>query len=325
MDCEDKSKGEYSAGPDQTGTIPGAAGQGHAHNAEHATGIPSQVGMYGAAMDRGGMDHGTGRPGPDMGQPHYAAGIPGAPPYQGAPVGGPWVQPGNSGPFMGQAVPGANGAAGQQGGSSGCDCGKDSNPDMAGNGVSGGHAPSGYAPGYAPQGAMGPQGYAPAGHFPPGRGTQFQQPSAPWAPEHGPHAAPYYAPHYPTGPRVAGAPYGPPPGMPFAAPHAHHDGPSNGHGAANRYGELYGLIREAANGQPDVSRFLNFFQTVSSDFWKGALVGTGLTLLLTNDVVKGMLSKNLAGLWGMAGASAEEQEAEEDRKAEEQAAKEGRI
>lgn len=321
MGCEDKSMGEYSARPDQTGAIPGAAGQGHAHNAEHATGIPSQVGMYGAAMDRGGMDQGTGRPGPDMGQPHYAAGIPGARPYQGAPAGGggPWVQPGNSGSSVGQAAHGANGAVGQQGGANGCDCGKDSNPAMAGNGIAGGYAPSGHAPGYAPQGAMGAQGYAPAGHYPQNSGPQFQQPFAPWAPQYGPYSAP--------GPGFTGAPYGPPTGMPSAAPHGHHDGPSGGciHGAANRYGELYGLIREAANGQPDVSRFLNFFQTVSSDFWKGALVGTGLTLLLTNDAVKDMLSKNLAGLWGMAGASAEEQEAEEDRKAEEQAAKEGRI
>lgn len=94
------------------------------------------------------------------------------------------------------------------------------------------------------------------------------------------------------------------------------------HGFAHQYGELCGLIQEAANGQPDVGRFLNFFHTVSSDFWKGALVGTALTLLLTNDQVKNFLGAGLAGLMGIMGASAEEQEAAEDRRAEQQAGKE---
>lgn len=319
MGCEDKGMDEYAARQDQMGAVPGAVGQGHAHNAEHATGIPSQVGMYGAGVDGGGV-----RPGPDMGQPHYAAGIPGAPPYQGAPIsGGPWVQPGNLGPSSGQAEQGTYGVAGQQGGSTGCDCGEDVNPAMPGNGVSGGSVPFGHAPGYAQQAPMGPQGYVSAGYYPPGSGPQYQ-PASPWAPQYQPNAAPHYAP----GPVYTGVPHGPTTGRPYAVPHAHHDGPSGGQGQggeANRYGELYGLIREAANGQPDVSRFLNFFESVSSDFWKGALVGTGLTLLLTNDAVKNMLSKSLAGLWGMAGAGAEEKEAEEDRKAEQQAAKEGKI
>jgi len=47
-----------------------------------------------------------------------------------------------------------------------------------------------------------------------------------------------------------------------------------------------------------------------------------LTLLLTNDGVKSMLSRSVAGLWGLAGSAAEEREAEEDRKAAERAAKE---
>ncbi|MFW5487145.1 MAG: hypothetical protein ACNI3A_01780 [Desulfovibrio sp.] len=90
----------------------------------------------------------------------------------------------------------------------------------------------------------------------------------------------------------------------------------------NRYGELYGLINDAAEGNPDVSRFLNFFQTSSTDFWKGALIGAGLTLLLTNDTIKGAIAGGVSGLLGVFEKSAEEREAEEDRKAEEQAAKE---
>ncbi|THB63998.1 MAG: hypothetical protein D6E12_15870 [Desulfovibrio sp.] len=96
-------------------------------------------------------------------------------------------------------------------------------------------------------------------------------------------------------------------------------------GQENRYGELFGLIQDAANGSPDVSRFMNFFQSTSSDFWKGALVGVAATLLLTNDTVKGALAGAFGGLMGFMGKSAEEQEAEEDRKAEERAAKEGQA
>ncbi len=105
--------------------------------------------------------------------------------------------------------------------------------------------------------------------------------------------------------------------FPGAAPAA-----SAAQGMENRYGELYGLIQQAADGNPDVSSFLRFFQSTSSDFWKGALVGTGLTLLLTNDTVKSTIAKTFAGIWGAMGKSAEDREAEEDRKAEEQARKE---
>lgn len=98
--------------------------------------------------------------------------------------------------------------------------------------------------------------------------------------------------------------------------------PSPGRGQENRYGELYGLIQEAANGNADVSGFLRFFQSTSSDFWKGALVGTGLTLLLTSDAAKSAISKGVAGVFGLLGKSAEDMEAEEDRKAEQRAAKE---
>jgi len=91
----------------------------------------------------------------------------------------------------------------------------------------------------------------------------------------------------------------------------------------NKYGQLYGMINEAAEGNPDVSKFLNFFQTSGADFWKGALVGAGLTLLLTNDVVKGAIAGGAANVFGWFSKSAEEKEAEEDRKAEARFAKEG--
>ncbi|TYT75175.1 hypothetical protein [Desulfobotulus mexicanus] len=122
------------------------------------------------------------------------------------------------------------------------------------------------------------------------------------------HAMPGYAPPYPNG-----APfYGPPPGT------AHAGQMPNPQDMAMHYGHLYGLIRDAANGQPDISGFMNFFQTVSSDFWKGALVGTGITLLFTTDAPKAMLAKGLAGLSGAA-ASAEQTSSENNTQPKEEA------
>jgi len=157
------------------------------------------------------------QPGPDMGQPHFSAQLPGQAPYQGAPLAGAQGDP---------AQPGA-------------------------------------------------------------------------APDSGPQAAAGYVP-----------------GQTGAA------GPAPGPAQENRYGELYGLLQDAANGNPDVNGFLNFFQTTRSDFWKGALVGAGVSLLLTNDTVKSFISKGFAGVLGAVGGRAEAAEAEEDRKAEQRAAKE---
>ncbi len=223
---------------------------------------------------------------------------------------------------------------------------------MQGQGFMGQGGPS-YAHGYPPQAyAMGPYGQGAPGMQ--GAMYGFQAPAlgprtAGYAPAwpapsrgafvpHGPGTEghhPYRTPHMGPMPQGQGTAHtAPMPQMPRMThtPHTAQGGakdscgcsgaPSPSHGFAHQYGELYGLIQEAANGQPDVGRFLNFFHTVSSDFWKGALVGTALTLLLTNDQVKTLLGRSFAGLWGMVGGSAEEREAEEDRKAEQQAARE---
>jgi hypothetical protein len=107
---------------------------------------------------------------------------------------------------------------------------------------------------------------------------------------------PGYAPPFTQGyaPGYQGAPfYGPP-------------NSASQQEMAMHYGHLYGLIREAANGQPDISGFLNFFQSVSSDFWKGALVGTGIALLFTTDAPKAILARGLAGLSGAASGKSHE-------------------
>lgn len=132
-------------------------------------------------------------------------------------------------------------------------------------------------------------------------------------------------PAQPMGQPMSGpVPYMPSPGQPGGHSDPKHLYPPQAEpGQENRYGELYGLIRQAADGNPDVSKFLNFFQTTRSDFWKGAAIGAGLTLLLTNDAVKGVIAGGVASVMGfLGGQSAEDKEAEEDRKAEERAARE---
>ena len=312
---------------------------------EHATGEISQVGMQGAAMAAKSVPQG-----PDMGQPHYASQLPGAPPYQGAPMAPDAIQAryaygekADMGASQEPQAPAARGG-GEKGGdqAAGGGCGETQSVQAEPQGYpmpgqAPQFAPQGYPmPGQAPQFA--PQGYpmpgqppkfAPQGYPMPGQAPQFAPQGAPVAEEscgkgakenpaasaaeksgHGggcckgsagtsPHGAqpmPGYAPPFTQGyaPGYQGAPfYGPP-------------NSASQQEMAMHYGHLYGLIREAANGQPDISGFLNFFQSVSSDFWKGALVGTGIALLFTTDAPKAILARGLAGLSGAASEKSHE-------------------
>lgn len=242
--------------------------QGHGHLVEHITGVPSDVGMMAADFANGGVPGSAyaQQLGPDMGQPHFSSQMPGAAPYQGAPVSGPVAFPGGGVPHPSAAM---------------------QPPQMP--------PPNGQQPGPVYPGGVAGPAYAP---YPPP--YQTAQPGQP------------YQAYQPYQPNPGAMPPPPFPGAPAA------DNKSQ----ENRYGELYGLISEAANGNADVSSFMRFFQSTSSDFWKGALVGAGLALLLTNDTVKSAIAGSFAGLWGLVGNKAEEMEAEEDRKAEERAAKE---
>lgn len=290
---------DTGGGMSQTGNAPsaGAGGpsdqaQGHAHLTEHITGIPSQVGMNAAGyvqQPAPGMP--PQQPGPDMGQPHYSSQMPGAAPYQGAPLSNQAPNMGDM-PGYGSQQPAGAQYAGQQQMPGAPQQGY---PTQGGYPQQGGYpgAPQ-FPPQFAPQGQAQqyPSQYGPAVYGPTGYGPQT-------APTYGAQQFPGMGSQQP----------GQFPGM-------------EGLGQENRYGELYGLINEAANGNADVSKFMRFFQSTSSDFWKGALIGTGLTLLLTNDTVKETLAKGFAGVMGMFSQSAEDMEAEEDRKAEEHAARE---
>ncbi|MGE4555753.1 MAG: hypothetical protein AB7D07_02915 [Desulfovibrionaceae bacterium] len=260
-----------------------AQGQNPSMGQGQAAGHPQEA-AQGAYMGQGQ----DGAQGPDMGQPHFSAQIPGAAPYQGQPGAFVYGQPMAGYYSMGEQQAGRQ--AGRQG--------------------FGGDA-MGAQGGYAPQaGAMG--GYAGAFAQAPGNGG---------APGMNPGQAMYGGQAF-AGQQGSAMDYAQAMGRQYAAsaPGVQIPGASPGYGQENRYGELYGLIQEAANGNPDVSKFLNFFTQSSTEFWKGALIGTGLTLLLTNDTVKGALSGAFASVWGAFGKSAEEMEEEEDRKAEQRLA-----
>ncbi len=323
--CEDATAHAPDATPRQ-GAVEqpgGAGGQGpeQAQGSLHAT----APGGNGSAAAAGGAQAGAQgqQSGPEMGQPHFSSQFPGAAPYQGAPLsyGGavdpmgpqPQMMGGYAGTQQPQMMGGYGGAQQPQpqmmGGYAGTQ-----QPQMMG-GYGGAQQPQ-QQPGTAPMGA--PYGFAGAeGYAQTVQGPQYQAQGGAYMPQGASQG--YYSPQGATY-TPQGAPAGAFQGyqtVPGAAPSAF-----MGTGQENRYGELYGLIQEAANGNADVSRFMQFFQNTSTDFWKGALIGTGLTLLFTNDAVKSAIARGFAGIWGAVGKKAEEAEAEEDRKAEERAARE---
>ncbi len=261
-------------------------------------GQPGQPGQYGQNGQYGQYGQ-SGRYGPDMGQPHFAAQIPGAQPYQGAPQ----AQAGYTA-FAPHFVHGAPPSAPPppQGYGAPLPGREQAQPRYARYAF----APQGPQPVQGPQAVQGAQpAYAPNGQqYGPALGYGY----APQPPYHG------YAPAPDPGPVQGQYQHHP--------HHQHHPGHEHGKGQEYRYGELYGLIQEAANGNADVAGFLRFFQSSSSDFWKGALVGGAVTLLLTNETVKNAIAGALGGVLGCLSRSAEDQEAEEDRKAEARLAKE---
>lgn len=92
------------------------------------------------------------------------------------------------------------------------------------------------------------------------------------------------------------APQGVPPQ--FAQPHHHHH-----HAAAQGvdWSQYAQSVVDGAMGE-QAGLLKNIISTVGMDdkeFWKGAMVGAAVTLLLTNDSVRGMLMQTLAGAGGM--------------------------
>lgn len=143
-----------------------------------------------------------------------------------------------------------------------------------------GQAPNAYGP--MPMGFCPPGFYPPPGYGMDPRGFQFQ----PWPGQQ--------------------AFYGPPPGMNPGEAKPGQDAagktftPEDMEAMVRQYGQLHELIQNAAKGEPDIPAFLDFFQTTGTDFWKGAVIGTILTVLATSDSARNALGSVLAGLWNAA-------------------------
>ncbi len=68
----------------------------------------------------------------------------------------------------------------------------------------------------------------------------------------------------------------------------------------HKYGQMMGLVEDLVNGKnPDPSHIMSVLEGLDSRFWKGALVGVGATLLLTNDSVKNAIVGGLSTMFGM--------------------------
>ena len=175
------------------------------------------------------------------------------------------------------------------------------------------HAPQGYAPqGYAPQA---PQGYAP--QAPQGYGA----PAEAAVHEHCQGNAAFAA-HGPTVYGSARPVYGQHPGMPFAQygpgmPNGAFSGPPPGFDPAafaaqfglgkpeqlgKRYEQMMDLCNDLMQGKTDPMKIAGLLSSSGSHFWKGAIVGVLLALILNSGTLKSALGDNLSSLFGAAGA-----------------------
>ena len=117
-----------------------------------------------------------------------------------------------------------------------------------------------------------------------------------------PQPEPAYQPMY-------GAPQQPY-GQPQMGPQGGQSGCSH-HAPEDPFGGMFNMFGEMVNNNPNLSSLNKMVSVTNSDFLKGALLGAGLTLLLTSDGVKDMLSGLLAGTMNMFGDEKETGEEDE--------------
>ncbi|WP_319523044.1 hypothetical protein [uncultured Desulfosarcina sp.] len=263
----------YVMGRPETANDPTSAG--NVQGAPAGMADPAAAGSYGGPAQGqpapGTMGHGTmnGTPGEAM----AGNGSMGQPAYQPPP--------------QGMAYAGMNPAYG---------------PTMAGGSPTGqpGHQVPPQQTAYAGMG-MPPGGPAvPPGYQPPPQGMAY----AGMNPAYGPTMAPpgYQPPPgmgpMGTAPVYEGAPgyYAPYPGAPQAHAAAEQTAPAFN---AEHYGHIADVVKDIANGeQPDVNKIAALYSGFDTQFWKGALIGAVLTVLLTSETVKTAVAGTLGGIFG---------------------------
>lgn len=89
--------------------------------------------------------------------------------------------------------------------------------------------------------------------------------------------------------------------------------------------EIYEALSEAYNGKPDPNKFMQIFQGISHDFWKGLALGSGAVLLLNCTPLKAMLGSAFGSLLGSAAGTAADTDSDADREQNGEHAEEAEI
>lgn len=89
--------------------------------------------------------------------------------------------------------------------------------------------------------------------------------------------------------------------------------------------EIYEALSEAYSGKPDPNKFMQIFQGISHDFWKGLALGSGAVLLLNCTPLKAMLGSVFGSLLSSAAETAGGTDAEPNQEQSAEPAEETEI
>ncbi|MFW5735135.1 MAG: hypothetical protein ACOCWR_08755, partial [Oceanidesulfovibrio sp.] len=65
------------------------------------------------------------------------------------------------------------------------------------------------------------------------------------------------------------------------------------------FGHVSGMVNDIMNGRsPNPQQVMGMLESCSSQFWKGAAIGAGLGLLLSNSAVREAISGMVGGVFG---------------------------
>lgn len=252
-------------------------GMGHMHLSEHITGAPSDVGM---AAAQGAYQSVQGGPQarPDMAQGpaqgYYGQGAQ----HTGSAYMG-WQDPTGS-PAGPASQPHGGSPHGCEDG--GCQPGQQTSPGPASGPA---HGPEGCQHHFQHPGMAG-------GYYGPQPGP------FPGTPQTGPFPGAFAGPFSTQNYGLAGHPQGQ---SHDAMPGAYgHNGPGQeptNYGAM--FGHVSGMVSDIMNGRsPNPQQVMGMLESCSTQFWKGAAVGAGLGLLLSNSAVRDALSGMLGSVLG---------------------------
>ncbi|NDV18413.1 hypothetical protein GO013_03140 [Pseudodesulfovibrio sp. JC047] len=66
----------------------------------------------------------------------------------------------------------------------------------------------------------------------------------------------------------------------------------------NKFGQMYTVMNDVMNGEPDPTKIMALFQETDGDFWKGAIVGAAVGFLASNETVRGAVTGVVGSMFG---------------------------